>query len=239
MLFRIFFALGAVSCGSKPNDQTKVLAHAGNVIKTVNVHPIFWTGDVTHQNELNQYYSDLVQFLPVLSQYGGIDKGSVAQGMQINQPTKDVSETDIVNQLTDLMNQGQIAHPTGNYKEVYAIHLPPNITISSANGKKFCQDFCGFHNFFKHSGWGDSYYSVIPDNSVCPKCGGLDGLLKTTSHELFECVTDPDQTGYFSGNDPGSGEISDVCNDVTHFDGASGKNWARSGIWSETSKSCM
>jgi hypothetical protein len=126
---------------------------------------------------------------------------SYSQGSNITQQSlKSIVTRAIANGLPDDPTQG-----------LYLILGTSDVSQMMDNSsKKFCKDYCGFHDFFENVTTKQQYiYSYVGDPTTClSSCTlqtqtspnnnpAVDGMLSVIAHEIMEVITDPKMNAYF------------------------------------------
>jgi hypothetical protein len=136
--------------------------------------------------------------------------------------------------LTDVDIQAfvhAVAAQTGatGYRHIYHVFLPPgqDECIDATYTGCYSPDnpatfyYCAYHNYAEFSDIGHVLYTVHPYADVpgCQLAPGtpngqlVDSVASIVSHEQFETITDPDDTGWknVDGSNLGNQEIADEC----------------------------
>jgi hypothetical protein len=203
----------------------------GPVLQNVRVVTLFWNKQVQFQSQLNSFYGAVINsaYFDWLNEYNTASPaqkiGRGTFGGSVTDPSPPASTS-----LTDAQIQTEIAKlldnktlPANNANTLYAVHFPPGVSITMADGSGSCSVFCAYHSTFVHGG-ANVYYSIVPDQggSCAGGCGGAPSLFNNTtsvaSHELVEATTDPavglatSVAAPIAWYDPTNGEIGDICN---------------------------
>jgi hypothetical protein len=130
-------------------------------------------------------------------------------------PTPPVlSDDDLHTLIQSHIMDGTFPTPSGD--AIYALYLPPGVTVNSAAVGTSCQDFHAYHYFtdvmLADGGTARVTYLVI---MRCPDGKTLDAMTLLGSHELVEAATDPFLDGFVM-NDVAwaathGGESCDLC----------------------------
>ena len=218
--------LGPAARPTPAVETGDVTYHGGPVISNTRVTAVYWTSAVAFQSSLSSFYGSVTNssYFDWLSEYQtntqSIGRGSFAGGVIDPSPPTGttVSDSQIVSELTRLIQAGTI--PTPNSNSLYMVHFPPGYTVTHSGfhscpstGTEF--SFCGFHNSFLFNSMRVPYGVVVDVEACGTLCGPGDGLGNTTStasHELLEATTDPQVTvssAWFRNSD--GEEIADIC----------------------------
>ena len=155
-------------------------------------------------------------------------------------PASQVADSDIRAQITTRLADGSI--PPWDANTLYAVLLPPGVTVQISGGAASCSDFCGYHDaILDANGNPLAYYAVLP----YPGCQGcmraqdntllsdFDALTTVASHEIAEAVTDPIPGRGWS--DDQQGEIGDICAwQLAALDGYTVQQ-----LWSNREEACV
>jgi hypothetical protein len=121
-----------------------------------------------------------------------------------------VDDSEIQDMLKVGIQQGDFGTPTGDH--VYFVFTAPDVVVTHGGGDSQ-HDFAGYHQHFDDPALGSIYYAVIPHpigNADFPGFNSFQQQTMTSSHELAEAVTDPDnRTGW--GDDNTGFEIGDLA----------------------------
>ena len=198
--------------------------HNGPLLTNVQVFTIFWGAAWLKKSQaklipkINQFFDFIVtgSLMDLMAQYSVPGK-TIGHGSRIGTATisnsepgnaipggREVTDAQIQQALQQFIDAQTIPAPTSN--TLYFVYLPPGVT-SLLGAARSCHVFCGYHS---HAG--NIFYGVEPF-ITCAGCTfgeTVDSLIKVSSHELFEAITDPASNGWFDNN---SGmEIGDICN---------------------------
>ena len=203
--------------------QPPQLTYRGGLLLTnVEVFTIFlgqsWTKPpnlVLAQN-INQFFEFILSssLMDQLTEYS-VPQYNIGRGQYVGTITitssaqkQTISDKALQDLLQQEISTKSIPQPTTN--TLYFIYLEPGVSVVQG-GSKSCQAFCGYHSDIG----GRIFYAVMP----YPGCGGCNGasngltlfdaLTSTSSHELWEAITDPvPGNGWY---DDYHGEIGDIC----------------------------
>lgn len=206
------------------NDSNAVPANArltyrhGALLTNVRVFTVFWGKTWSDENgdafkeKINSFFKTVLgtELVPQLSEYnvsGKVIGSGTFVGTKVisdQAPSKQVTDLTVQKQLLAWIKAGDL--PKNDPNTLYFIYLDPGI-VSKMGKDVSCRDYCGYHNAV-----GDVYYALMPYPSCAGCLGGMDAfraLTGTSSHELFEAITDPvPGTGWY---DDQNGEIGDIC----------------------------
>ncbi|KAI9197120.1 uncharacterized protein BJ171DRAFT_634461 [Polychytrium aggregatum] len=233
--------------------------YGGPVIANIDVHPIYYGGNVNYQNEMDTFYGAIVgsPYISWLSEYNtptqnigtGTFSGSITQNSGLSTSTTD---DNIKTWLRGLVQSGTLKPTTNTY---YPIHFAPGYSISMGSDSS-CVQFCAYHGTIDVSDISSTkylYYGVMPDQggSCAGGCGSnpstLNNLQSVSSHELVEALTDA-AVGVATGStiaapiawyNEANGEIGDLCNaqQATVY-GTDGKSYIVQKQWSNSHNGC-
>jgi hypothetical protein len=195
----------------------------GPLLRTVDVHPVFWNSAVKLQANLNAFYCAIVTcpLFSMLAQYN-IGFGTCHAGIVDTKATASVRDSAVQAEISALITAGRLPAPNAN--TYYPVHFPSGMTITAPDGSRSCVQFCAYHGTFVRAGVNVNY-GVIPDIGQSGCAGGCGGSTVTNntdsvaSHELIEAVTDPavglatvfgPPLGWY--DQPDNQEIGDLCN---------------------------
>jgi len=245
------------STSSSTSDPRTLGYYGGTILTSVNIYPIYWSGNPMSCPNLPNFYSAFVKssvFTSLLSQYSSasqkITTGTAyAPYVARNVPTStSIQDSDIINELINLFNSGSIPKPGPN--NLYMVHFPPGYSITQAGGAQSCVVFCGYHGGFYY-GNTPVYYGVIPDMSTggCAYgCGGgsvCDNTYAVSSHEVAESVTDAGVAfAYYYGPPLGwyncrYGEVGDICNGQHTTISTPTGTYTVQRLWSNQQNACV
>ena len=123
-----------------------------------------------------------------------------------------ISDSQIQKWLVKLLTDGKLEKPTPN--TVYVIFYPSGTTVTENGSGTSCLQFGGYHFEVDFEGQSVSY-------AIIPRCGDLDALTSTVTHELIEATTDPfpqSEPAYSMPSEEdvvwavaSGGEVGDLC----------------------------
>ncbi len=190
----------------------------GPLLTNVQVFTIFWgtkwptSSGAAMQPRINKFFQDIL-VSPLIDQLGeySVPGKKIGHGSFIGTkvitaqaPAGTVADSTVRTRLKAWIAAKTVPKNTPN--TLYFIYLDPGVA-SVMGGSKSCQSFCGYHDNV-----GNVYYAVIPYPTCAGCLGGLaafDALTGTSSHELCEAITDPQQgSGWYDNK---NGEIGDIC----------------------------
>ncbi len=191
----------------------------GPLLTAVQVFTVFW-GSAWQQGSnsdllkrINQFFDYILtsQLIDQLGEYG-VQGQAIGHGSRIGttiltspDPRGSVQDNTIQQLLQQEIDAGTL--PATNLNTLYFVFLPDGVQVVQGNSAS-CQSFCGYHDSFGSN----VYYAVMPYPGCSGCTGGLavfDALTSTTSHELYEAITDPipGQDWY----DDNHVEVGDIC----------------------------
>ncbi|KAI9202688.1 uncharacterized protein BJ171DRAFT_512957, partial [Polychytrium aggregatum] len=233
--------------------------YGGPVIANIDVHPIYYGGNVNYQSQMDTFYSAIVgaPYISWLSEYNtptqNIGTGTFGTSISKNSGLSTSTTDDAIQTwLRSLVKSGTIK-PTAN--TYFPIHFAPGYSISMG-GDSSCVQFCAYHGTIDVSDISSTkylYYGVMPDQggSCAGGCGSnaspLNNLQSVSSHELVEALTDA-AVGVATGStisapiawyNSANGEIGDLCNaqQATVY-GTDGNTYVVQKQWSNSHKGC-
>lgn len=199
--------------------------HGGPLLTNVSVFTIFWGAAWLKKSQsklidqINHFFDFILtsSLMDVMAQYS-VPGMTIGHGSRIGTATisnsepgnpvpggREVTDAQIQKALQDFIAAQTIPAPTSN--TLYFVYLPPGVT-SLLGTARSCHIFCGYHGHVGNA----IFYGVEPF-ITCPGCTfgeTVDSLIKVSSHELFEAITDPALNGWFDSNT--GNEIGDICN---------------------------
>jgi hypothetical protein len=149
-----------------------------------------------------------------------------------------MSDGDVENWLQDRITDGTLPAPTDQM--IYALYIPASTTVTfsaQAGGGSSCQEWLGYHSSINAS----FQNKVIPAAyAVIGRCGTIDDVTDTASHEFTEAATDPHPIAGIPGyvleqNTPWTilgGEDGDMCSGVSPVSEA---GWNLTRVWNNES----
>ncbi|HEX2569828.1 MAG TPA: hypothetical protein VH877_09750 [Polyangia bacterium] len=237
--------------------------YGGPVIQNVKVVTIYWNSSVNYRTatpSIDNFYSAVTNstYMDWLCEYNtttpaqSIGRGSLAASFTDSQTSTAVTDAQIQQRITALINAGSVPLPDAN--TYYAVHFPPGVSITASDGSKSCVQFCAYHGTYARNTGGSGtyiYYGVLPDlgGACAGGCGGSTQYNNTTSvasHELIEAITDAAvgvATTYgppLAWYDQTNGEIGDICNaSQGSVVGADGRTYTVQREWSNKQGACV
>jgi hypothetical protein len=148
-------------------------------------------------------------------------------------PPAQMSDADVEAFLQAKITDGTLPAPTD--QTIYVLYYPPSTVISlGGGGGDSCGAYLGYHSGISADVGGG--HLVPTAYAVVARCGGLDTVTETASHELTEAATDPHpnaQIGYsFIGENAwtlAGGENADMCSMVS---GVTEGGYSLTRVWS-------
>ncbi|HEY8738198.1 MAG TPA: hypothetical protein VIO62_14285 [Candidatus Dormibacteraeota bacterium] len=201
-----------------PTTPPNLTYRGGPLLTAVQVFTVFWGSawqgaQAQLAQQLNGFFgyvltSPLQDQMTEYNTAGStIGHGALAGTRTIiaKSPARSITDARIQSAIQAWIKAGTVPQPT--LQTLYFVYLPPGVTVSMGR-QKSCSAFCGYHE----SIGGKIFYAVMPFPG-CSGCAGglapLDALTSTSSHELYEAVTDPiPGQGWY---DDANGEIGDIC----------------------------
>lgn len=249
-----FYPTGTVlPCAGGCFGKNCLINNGGQVLPRVQVIPVYWSSAVRFQQNLTNFYCDIVgsPWMNTLGQYGPQGGSCLPPVVGTGLPTGILSDAQIGNKLIALINRGVLPTPTAN--TYYAVHFPSTVTsITLPGSSPSCVSggFCAFHSAAVYTNTSITFaYGVVPDQSggCSTGCGSnaipVNNLISVSSHELAEAITDPYSNVLAWYNNVG-GEIGDLCNalqtTVTFRNGANATtSYVVQKEWSNCGNSCV
>jgi hypothetical protein len=195
-----------------------VMNAGGMAMATVNVVPIFFTGDDDYRVETVKFLNQLAtsDYWPATTHEYGVGPMTILPTVITTDapPTTDSGLQTWVQTMADGTHAGW---PAADASTIFAVFLP-NGAVVSEGGSTSCVDYGAYHNEGMTAGGQAVIYALMP------RCGGasvLDSLTVATSHELVEAATDPlpfsaaafaslDDDHFVWNQIPGA-ELGDMC----------------------------
>lgn len=150
----------------------------------------------------------------VMSDYG---VGAGSSDVPVRLPDKGwvkIDDSGIAKWLRTKLDAKDPAFPPPTADSIYAIFLPPSSTVT-LQGAYSCQDFGAYHNSTRLGSGQKVAYAVMP------RCGGLNELTYSASHELIEAASDPypspapayaqTDSAHLAFSLFAGGEVADLC----------------------------
>lgn len=163
----------------------------------------------------------------------GVGKATSGDHVKIAQdlPTS-MTDVDVEQWLQDRINDQTLPAPTDQM--IYALYIPAATTISFSDGSgTSCAGFLGYHSSINMA---VNNLTMPIAYAVINRCGGIDSVTETASHEFTEACTDPHPfTGpgytFFKDNawTVAGGEDGDMCSMVS---GVTEAGWSLTRVWS-------
>lgn len=146
-------------------------------------------------------------------------------------PGSSLSDSDVEDWLVKKLDDGTLPPPTD--QSLYTLYYPASTTVTFEDGSgsaASCQTFLGYHSAVVYKDLRVAY-------AVINRCGDLDQVTETASHEFAEAASDPhplttDSLGYMLLASNAwtllGGENADMCAGVS---GVTEKGWALTRVW--------
>ena len=153
-------------------------------------------------------------------------------------PPRVIKDSEIQAWIQARITDGTLPAPTD--QTIYTLYYPASTTVRidpSQGGGASCQVFLGYHSAFDVTYQGQATTIAY---AVVNRCGDLDMLTVTASHELTEASTDPhpidsSTAGYITLDDNAwtvlGGENGDMCAGVSSTTEA---GWTLTRVWSNS-----
>jgi len=188
----------------------------GPLIRAAKVFTIFWGSHwnedpllKTQMQNLNDFFDFIFaeeELIEKLKEYSvprwkitrgerlGTADEMILQSLGADIRIKGLSVTDeqIKQMLIGVNKQFRENNVENNPNLLYFVYLPPKVKLVRGT-QESCKDFCGYHSHINKK----IFYAAVPypDNPDCEHCKGdlapFDALTLTSSHELWEAITDP------------------------------------------------
>ena len=204
-------------------NKANLTYNGGPVDQTTTNYVILWQPAGTsmassYASKISQFFSDIgsSSLFNAMTQYyqisGGNQQpvqrqatlGAVAWTDTNPYPETPVKEQDVRNEVTRAMSlNGWI----GGVGKEFFVYTAKGVVSVADDGSMSFTNFCAFHNAFMNNGtlilYADMPYLDPQNASLCqanqfpndPSNHEVDSVLNTSSHELFETVTDPTADG--------------------------------------------
>lgn len=169
----------------------------------------------------------------------GVGPATTGGHVRLSEPAPSViRDSQIQAWIQRRIDDGTLPAPTD--QTIYTLYYPSTTTVqidASEGGGSSCQMFLGYHSAFIA---GHGAHTMMVAYAVINRCGDLDMLTVTASHELTEASTDPhpiDGTtaGYITLKDNAwtglGGENGDMCAGVSS---ATEAGWTLTRVWSNS-----
>lgn len=213
---------GGVDGGSTPDAgpplvspvrRPRVPSAGGPVLAMPRWVPVFYQ-DTEDQPDIVDFLGSIgcTDYWHSVAYEYGIGEGVSADPVVVTEdaPARQ-ADSQIQKWLLKLLTEGKVEKPTPN--TVYVLFYPSSTTVTEASGTS-CRDFGGYHFEVNFEG------QTVP-YAVIPRCGNLDELTSTVTHELIEATTDPfpqSNPAYSSPSEDdlvwavaSGGEVGDLC----------------------------
>lgn len=260
--------LNRILKGTSSLAAPKLQYYGGPIISHVKAHVVFWgTGvDATTVSKIGDFMTSTVNStymdwlkeyntnLPAVDHRPGtnqtIGRGS-AGGIFVITPGHtghSLQDADVRAEIEAQVAAGVLPKPTDD--SIFMIYFPPGISIT-IEGQSSCSAFCAYHEGFKSTSLGNTFYGVMPDlGGMCSfGCGfadsRFDSLTAISSHELIEAVTDPfptpgDKPAFPQAwNTTDGQEIGDLCASTSSRLTTQGLTYTLQGEFDNTANACQ
>jgi hypothetical protein len=205
--------------------------HGGAVLKSVQSNNVYVDRPAAHWGNPANFLADLQKsaFVHTIDQYVGTtanNRYGVGVSSTISYP---IFQPLGNNDLVRIIHAAAAVHGAG-YGHIYHVFLPKGVDFCFPNGVCYSPDnlstfvFCAFHGSVQFSDIGHVVFSLEPYQNVdgcsvaqpSPNGALVDSTDSVLSHELFEAITDPDQTAWFAQNSLAvlGDEIGDLCQSI-------------------------
>lgn len=199
----------------------QIQTYGGPVMTSMQVVPVFFGGDMMTQTQVENFLTQLSTssyWGTTTSEYG-VGKMTVAKSI-VTSDAPPTTDNAAATWLRSMTNGSHPEWPAPDANTIYAVFLPDGASISF-QGYASCKEFGGYHYETSATSGGPLIYAMLPRCPVFGSLKGIDALTASTSHELIEAATDPQDTSnpayaipdsdhYAWALMPGS-EIGDMC----------------------------
>ena len=204
--------------------------HGGSVMKKPVIVTITFPGDA-YADRLERFGEEvgtLDWWRITVSPYGPEPSVSGGNVRIAEQPPARISDDEVQAWIARKIDEGTLPPPTD--QTLYTLYYPSSTTVTIDNSAVSCQTFLGYHSAIH-------YRSTPVAYTVINRCGGLDQVTETASHEFAEAASDPqpltiDSLGYMLlGSNAWTllgGENADMCAGVT---GVRERGYALTRVW--------
>ncbi len=273
-IITIALAFSCAALAQAPGEITvpKLSYNKGHVISNVKVVPVFWGPNLFTEAKLRigPFYDALVvsPFFDFLNEYATTTPGGTQQTIgpgtsvapvtitPINQNTL-LNELDLQTEVAAQIGAGGLPQPDSN--TIYMLHFPAGIGLMNGKGSYDCSvpngSFCGYHSngkvgaqVFRFAAMPDVSQGLCATGCLAPTGSVFDNLTATSSHELVEAITDPDDgTGWYDKQPQDAvsyhQEIGDICSyvydDTMTIPGLDGGTFIVQREWSNLYSGCI
>jgi PKD repeat protein len=159
-----------------------------------------------------------------------------------------IDDTQIASELVSQIQAGNLPPPQAGPSTGYFVMIPGNTYTVTLQGSNSGQAFCDYHYSTTYNGVPVIYAVIMTwstDTSAfqtqgCGKDANyLNNQTMNISHQQNEMITDPIGNTGWDDMDPGTGEISDICNQQAATNTLNGTTYTVQKAWSNNLGECV
>ncbi|APR83171.1 Hypothetical protein A7982_08520 [Minicystis rosea] len=223
-------AAAAVPYPAAHPSMPQIPHHGGSVMTKPVIVTVTFPGD-RHVDKLERFGEEvgsLDWWRVTVSPYGADSAVSGGNVRIAEQPPARMSDNEVEAWVARKIDDGTLPPPTD--QTLYTLYYPSSTTVTIDQSAVSCQTFLGYHSAINYRGKPVAY-------TVINRCGGLDQVTETASHEFAEAASDPqpltiNSLGYMLLESNAwtllGGENADMCAGVA---GVREKGWALTRVW--------
>lgn len=170
----------------------QIQSYGGPVMAKPNVVPVFFSGDDAMQMKVEAFLADVAgsaYWTEATSEYG-VGALSVSKSI-VSTDTPPTTGDAVDTWLASMLDGTHPEWPAPTNDTIYDIYLPDNVVINVNPWGPSCKSFGGYHYQTNLKSGQAVIYAIIPRCKTFGPFTGADVITNTTSHELIEAATDP------------------------------------------------
>jgi hypothetical protein len=219
-------------------SMPQIPRHGGVVLRDPRIVTVTFPGDALRSKleAFGDQVGELAWWGAIARSYGFGPARGAGHAAIATAPPAAMTFDEVEQWLAARIAAGEVPAPTD--QTLYALYFPAATTVSftaAQGGGSSCQAFLGYHTSFDVTVGGQQVPTAY---AVINRCGDLDQVTETASHEMAEAASDPHplddaRAGYVFFEDAPwtvlGGENADMCAGVS---GVTEAGWALTRVWS-------
>lgn len=172
-------------------SMPQIPIHGGVVLHDPEIVSVTFPGDELADKlaRFGEEVGSLKWWSTVNSPYGVGPARSGGHVVAPEAPAETLTDAEVEQWVADRIDDGTFPAPTD--QTLYTLYYPSTTTVSlddASGSAASCQQFLGYHSAFEYKRDGEP---MLVAYAVIARCGGLDQVTETASHEFTEAATDP------------------------------------------------
>jgi hypothetical protein len=178
---------GEVGYPAPHPSMPQIPIHGGVVLHDPVIVSVTFPGDKLADKiaQFGEEVGSLKWWSTVNSPYGVGPGRSGGHVVAPEAPADALTDTDVEQWIADKIDDGTLPAPTD--QTIYTMYYPSTTSVTLDDAAS-CQQFLGYHSAFEIKRDGQP---MLVSYAVIARCGDLDQVTETASHEFTEAATDP------------------------------------------------